>query len=72
MNWYRKIALNYDLPSSFDVTELGSCMWAAELATRELQSRGVTDFYIVEGWVAFQEPEDCLEDDPEDCEISFK
>jgi hypothetical protein len=59
MNWYRKVALNYDLPSEFDATELGCCMWAAELAAKELETRGVTEYYIVEGWVVFMEdPED--------------
>jgi hypothetical protein len=41
-------------PTQFSKTEresLGSCMLAAEYATKYLLEKGVTNFKVVEGWV---------------------
>lgn len=47
-------------PQEFDRHQLGSCMVAAELATKYLLSKGMNDFEIIEGWVSLS-PD--LEDD---------
>jgi len=44
-------------PKDFDRHTPGSCMAAAELATKYLLSKGIKNFQIVEGWVS-PEPED--------------
>ena len=42
-------------PKEFDRNRLGSCMAAAEMATKYLLKRGIKDFQVVEGWVAFSD-----------------
>lgn len=39
-------------PKEFDRHKLGSCMAAAELATKYLLKKGIKNFKIVEGWVS--------------------
>jgi hypothetical protein len=48
-------------PKNFDRHELGSCMLAAEYATRYLLAKHRDDFKVIEGWVSLysdQEEED--------------
>lgn len=51
MNWY-KLA-QYELPDNFNVSKLGNCMLAARLITENLLLKGISDFYIIEGWISF-------------------
>jgi len=50
-SWYKKS--QQELPSNFDTSELGKCMIAAELITKNLLSKGITNFNVVEGWINF-------------------
>lgn len=43
---------SYDLPSNFK-PDIGSCMLAAELITKQLLSKGYEDFTVVEGYITF-------------------
>lgn len=52
MNWF-KISQNFDLPKDFNSSQLGSCMKASEILTQQLLSQGISDFYVVEGWISF-------------------
>lgn len=45
-------------PKEFDRNAIGSCMAAAQLTTEYLLKKGITDFKIIEGWIAFGEEGD--------------
>ena len=47
-------------PKEFNREALGSCMVAAELATKHLLSKGRKDFKVVEGWVAFDDDHEII------------
>lgn len=53
MNWYKRSQLEYNLPEEFNPGSLGSCMHAAELITKQLLDKGIDNFVVVEGWIAF-------------------
>ena len=58
MNWFKKIAEDISsdenlLPSNFK-PEYGSCMLAAELLTKLLLQKGISDFKIIEGYITFE------------------
>ncbi len=42
-------------PKDFDRNALGSCMAATQMATEYFLKKGIADFKIVEGWIAFGE-----------------
>ena len=49
----RKIPLQESMfPKGFNRHSLGSCMAAAEMATKYFLNKGIKDFEIVEGWVS--------------------
>ena len=47
-----KYLIDSILPKKFDKNRLGSCMIAAEYATKFLLNKNIKDFKIVEGWVS--------------------
>ena len=63
--WYESLSIKEQMfPKEFDRHSLGSCMAAAELASKYFLKKGIKDFKVVEGWVS-------LSDDIEDDESSL-
>ena len=56
MNWYKKAQT--DLPQDFDCSKLRNCMEAAEIVMKNLLLKAIKDFYIVEGWINFNNNEE--------------
>ena len=56
MNWYKTTQLGYRLPESCNISEIGNCMLAAEIITKNLLDKGIKDFLVVEGYISFKMP----------------
>lgn len=56
LSQHEEINLPYegiDLPASFQRDAIGSCMLAAEILTKELKSKGIENFKVIEGYITF-------------------
>ena len=49
--------LNIEFPNKFNISAVGSCMYAAEYMSKKLLEKGISDFQIIEGYVKIKNVE---------------